>query len=243
MHHRIFVILSACMCMLSSVCAQWRIGATVGVDLNHYDQDNGYAYDRLISPAWGGTGGVSAQYDFLHWLGLRMDLNLTQRNYSSRYFLRKWTDIEGRKQQEQYHYSNLYLLLPVTVSFSFGGEHLRGYADIGGYMGIWSGGRVRGQMQDIYHKEKQADGTYCYQTIEVSEKYPFDKRRDRLFDSGLAGRIGIIYNTPSRLYIMLEAVCYYGLVNNHKTGSEYLKQPGYHTTASLQVGVGYRFLK
>ena len=60
MHHRIFVFFAACLCVLSPVCAQWRVGATVGVDLNRYDQDNGYAYDRIISPAWGGTGGVSA---------------------------------------------------------------------------------------------------------------------------------------------------------------------------------------
>lgn len=243
MHHRIFVFLSACLCVLSPVCAQWRIGATAGVDLNHYYQENGYAYDRIISPAWGGTGGVSAQYDFLNWLGLRMDLNITQRNYSSRYFLRKWIDMDGVEQQEQYRYSNLYLMLPVTVSFSFGGEHVRGYADIGGYMGIWSGGRVRGQMQDEYHYEQQDDGIYRFQTYEVSERYSFDKRRDRLFDAGLAGRIGVIYNAPSHLFVLLEAVCYYGLVNNHKTGSEHIRQPGYHTTAAMQLGVGYRFNK
>lgn len=77
--------------------------------------------------------GITAQYNFLDWLGLRLDWTMAQRNYTSRFYLREWTDLNGDTQYEQYCYTNTYHLLPLTLSFSFGGEHVRGYANIGGY--------------------------------------------------------------------------------------------------------------
>ncbi len=240
--HRIFVLLLAGMCSLAAAHAQWRLGVTAGADLDCYTQENTYAYDRVLTPGWGGTMGITAQYNFLDWLGLRLDWTMAQRNYTSRFYLREWTDLNGDTQHEQYRYTNTYHLLPLTLSFSFGGEHVRGYADIVGYAGHWTSGKYTAQMQDEYHRQwLEGLQTVGYDTYVVEESYAFDKRRDRRFDAGLVGRIGITYTTPVRLFLALEGVCYYGLVNNHITGSEHYQQPGYHTTAALQIAIGYVF--
>lgn len=241
---RILVLCLAGVCSWVVVNAQWRLGVTAGTTVNCYTQENSYAYDRVLAPGWGGTAGITAQYNFFDWLGLRLDWTMAQRNYSSSFYFREWTDFNGQLQHEQYRYTNIYHMIPIAVNFSFGGKYVRGYVDIGGYVAHWTFGRYTAHMADEYHGQwmedlqKRACATYT-----VSEPYTFDKRRDRRFDAGLTGRIGITYTTPVRLFISVEGVCYYGLVNNHLTGSDHYQQPGYHTTAALQIAIGYVFLQ
>lgn len=61
--HRIFVMLLAGVCSLAAAHAQWRLGVTAGGDLNCYTQENSYAYDRVLTSGWGGTAGITAQYN------------------------------------------------------------------------------------------------------------------------------------------------------------------------------------
>ena len=61
--------------------AQWRAGVTVGTTSNHYVFDRQYMSDYNSKDRWGLTMGVSGQYNFTDWLGVRADLNWTQKNY------------------------------------------------------------------------------------------------------------------------------------------------------------------
>ena len=60
-------------------------------------------------------------------------------------------------------------------------------------------------------------------------------------DAGLVGRIGIIFDVYENLYMNVEMVDYWGMVNSHKTGSQYVKQNAYDNTMSFQIGIGYTF--
>ena len=110
--------------------AQWRVGIIEGIDYNVHSQSVHYMTDYNLHGFVGLTSGVSGQYSFYKWLGVRADLLFTQKNYNiSR------TDLS----QVNYTYFNNYLLIPVMASFSFGGDNfpLRGFFNLGNYCGLW----------------------------------------------------------------------------------------------------------
>ena len=88
--------------------AQWRVGANVGASFNHPTIDKQYMTDLLYKDRWGITTGLMGQYDFNEWLGVRAELNLTQKNYRQ-----TRTVIQG----QDYKFLNNYLLMPVMASF------------------------------------------------------------------------------------------------------------------------------
>ena len=103
--------------MVTTAQAQWRVGVTGGTDYNVYRMDQQYMTDYKVDGRWGITMGVTGQYNVNDWLGVRADLNLTQKNY--RHSRVVYSDVD-------YKFTNNYLQLPVMASFSFGGERLRG---------------------------------------------------------------------------------------------------------------------
>ena len=53
----------------------WRVGVTAGADCNTYSMDMQYMNDFRTEGRWGATLGVSGQYNFTDWLGVRADDN------------------------------------------------------------------------------------------------------------------------------------------------------------------------
>ena len=68
------------MCV-TTASAQWKIGVTAGADYNVYNMDLQYMTDYKLDGRWGATLGITGQYDINSWLGVRADLNWTQKNY------------------------------------------------------------------------------------------------------------------------------------------------------------------
>ena len=104
-----------------AVHGQWRVGVTAGTDYNVYTMDKQYESDWQTEGRWGATVGITGQYDVTDWLGIRADLNWTQKNY------RHHRD----RIPISYKYFNDYLQLPVMASLSVGGEKLRGFVNLG----------------------------------------------------------------------------------------------------------------
>lgn len=208
----------------SGLNAQWRLGVTGGGSINWNNIDFGYATTYKQNSKMGGTVMVSGQYNFNDWIGLRVDAGWVQRNYE-RTLTTKFSD--GTVIQK-WNFKRNYLMLPVTASFSCGGENFRGYIDLGGFAGYWLSQKT---IYDSGEKNSQP----------VTEKYVFNDKRDVRFDAGLVGRIGGMYTFDNNMFINLELTDYMGMVNMHKTGSEYIKQNAYDNTLSIQVGIGYTF--
>ena len=108
--------------MVTTAQAQWRVGVTGGADYNVFNMDQQYMTDYKVDGRWGITLGVTGQYNVTDWLGVRADLNWTQKNY--RHSRVVYSDVD-------YKLTNNYLQLPVMASFSFGGERLRGFCNLG----------------------------------------------------------------------------------------------------------------
>lgn len=212
---KLFTILITLLAV-GTASAQWRLGVTGGAALNWHLTDYGYAKQLSNGMGAGGTVMVMSQYNFKNWIGLRADFGWAQRNY-----------IEYMASSEDKYATNLafirnYLLFPVTVNFSFGNERVRGYADVGGFIGGWVSGT------SAYPKQAWA-------------KYEFDSRRDGRFDAGVVARLGISVFVSDNVFLNVEATDYVGLVNSHYTGTEYFYQNAYDNTLAIQLGIGYRF--
>ena len=67
--------------MVTTAQAQWRIGVTGGADYNVFNMDQQYMTDYKVDGRWGVTLGITGQYNVTDWLGVRADLNWTQKNY------------------------------------------------------------------------------------------------------------------------------------------------------------------
>lgn len=204
-----------------TVQAQWRVGVTGGADYNVFSMDKQYMLDYKIDGRWGATLGVSGQYDVNEWLGVRADLNWTQKNY--------------RKQRVQldntdYKFRNDYLQLPVMASFSFGGEKLRGFCNLGVYGGYWLGSHQSG---------KDFNTLTGWSTL-FSETVELHSDRDQRWDCGLLGGIGVEYRIAPHWAAQAEVRYYYSTTSTTKQFTN-VKDYRYNNTTAIQLGGYYIF--
>ena len=219
MRNKAFLIVAVLMMLPVGLRAQWRVGVIEGAVYNIHSQDVHYMTDFSLNGAFGLNSGISGQYSFNKWLGVRADLIFAQRNYKlSR------TDLS----EINYNYLNNYLLLPVMASFSFGGDNfpLRGFANLGYYGGLWL----------TSHRFGTEYNSMSEKTYEFAGPVPFNQEKDNRLDTGLVGGVGMELRCNKHLGVQIEARCYYSLTSQVK---EYMKVND--TTIGLQAGVYYIF--
>ena len=209
--------------MKSELQAQWRVGVLGGATYNEYAINIQYQTDYRYAGAWGWSAAVFGQYDFLDWIGLRAEVEATERNYR---FYRT-----GIYSGTHYTYRNTYLQLPVMAQFSFGGQQVRGFVNTGVYVGDWAAGQQKGSSYDPMSN----------MTFAVDEPYIFQSDKDQRVDFGLAGGLGIEYRPAEHWALHLEGRCYYGLVSTVKQYMHHVKDYRYNTTLGANIGVAYIF--
>lgn len=201
--------------------AQWRVGVTDGGDYNFYSMDKQYMSDLEIQGSPGLTVGISGQYNFKDWLGVRADLNFTQKNYQlHRAMLDKW----------EYFYSNDYMQLPMMAAFSFGGKRLRGFCNLGFYTGVWLNSHLSGTDFNLF------SGKW----VSLDENVKLNADRDNRWDAGLLAAAGIEYLMARHWAIQFEARYYHGLTSTTKPYMR-VNDYRYNSTLAFQVGVYYVF--
>ena len=213
--------------------AQWRIGITGGATYNQYSIDNHYMSDWHFKGAWGkiptngyniyiSTLGLMGQYDFCDWFGIRADFNWTMKDHRQ-YRTMLPTDYETL---------NSYIQLPIMVSFSFGGQKVRGFLNAGIYGGYWLCSYDYGNQQFLMSSTTMS-GTF---------KKEFVEKRDQRFDFGLVGGLGVEWRfkllKKDWAWQIIEARIYYSTLSTQK---DYMKirDPRYNTTLALQSGLCY----
>lgn len=201
--------------------AQWRVGVNGGAIYNHSTISKHYMTDYQWKDRWGVTLGVMGQYDVNDWLGVRAELDWTQKNYRlTRQIL----------SNLDYKYVNNYLQLPVMASFSFGGKQLRGFCNAGVYGGYWlTSGREGTDFNNSSEK-----------VYEFSEDIKFNSERDQRFDFGFVGGIGLEYRFCQRWAAQVEMRYYYSTVSTQKDYMR-LSDPRYNSTLGVQAGLWYSF--
>ena len=208
--------------MLPSLAfAQWRVGVNGGATYNHSTISKHYMTDYQWKDRWGVTLGVMGQYDVKDWLGVRAELDWTQKNY--RLTRQIFSNLD-------YKYVNNYLQLPVMASFSFGGKQLRGFCNAGVYGGYWlTSGREGTDFNNSSEK-----------VYEFSEDIKFNSERDQRFDFGFVGGIGLEYRFCQRWAAQVEMRYYYSTVSTQKDYMR-LSDPRYNSTLGVQAGLWYSF--
>lgn len=201
--------------------AQWRVGVNGGATYNHSTISKHYMTDYQWKDRWGVTLGVMGQYDVNDWLGVRAELDWTQKNYRLTRQILSILD---------YKYVNNYLQLPVMASFSFGGKQLRGFCNAGVYGGYWlTSGREGTDFNNSSEK-----------VYEFSENIEFNDERDQRFDFGFVGGIGLEYRFCQRWAAQVEMRYYYSTVSTQKDYMR-LSDPRYNSTLGVQAGLWYSF--
>ena len=201
--------------------AQWRVGVTAGADYNVFSIDKQYMTDVLFDGRWGVTYGVTGQYNFTDWFGVRADFNLTQKNYRMH---------RANIEEVDLKYRNTYLQLPVMASFSFGGKKLRGFCNLGVYGGYWVHSYRSGEDMNSFTR----------QSFDIKGKVEFDSDRDKRWDCGLVGGVGMEYRFDRHWAAQVEVRHYYSTTSTTK---QYMRNKDYryHSTTAIQLGASYIF--
>ena len=201
--------------------AQWRVGINGGGDLNHFIIDKQYQTDYQFKDRWGGTVGIMGQYDIADWAGIRFELDWMQKNYRQTRETLKVYD---------YKYVNNYLQLPVMGSFSFGGQKVRGFCNLGIYGGYWLNSSRKGFDYNALTQKG----------YDFTEKVEFYDGRDRRWDFGFVGGAGLEYRFASHWAAQVELRYYYSTVSTTKV-NDVAKDYRYNSTLALQAGLWYCF--
>ena len=217
---RFFAAALMVMCVMTA-SAQWRVGITGGADYNMFSMDKQYMTDYDINGRWGVTLGVSGQYDFNNWLGVRADLNWTQKNYRKHRIIVSYMD---------YKLQNDYLQLPVMATFSVGGQKLRGFCNLGVYGGYWLSSHRQGSDFNNFTNYKTS----------FDEKVAFNSEVDQRFDFGFVDGLGLEYRINPRWAVQAEARYYYSTISTTKQYMR-VKDYRYNSTTAIQIGAYYAF--
>ena len=217
------ILLLSAVCLLSvMVQAQWRIGVSAGADYNHYTINTHYQTDYHYDGAWGWTAAVFGQYDFLPWVGLRAEIEATERNHR---FYRT-----GIFAGTNYVLHSTYLQLPVMAQFSFGGTRVRGFVNAGVYAACLLDARYKGTWFDPLSDN----------TVALNQPYPINAQKDQRADFGLAGGVGVEYRFLTHYAMHIEARGYYSFISTVKPYMQ-IRDNRYNTTLSMNLGFSYIF--
>lgn len=224
MRRKLFIsVCFAALTTLPAAAATWFMGFEGGYNYNDYNIETNYAYDMRYKGAGGITVGIPMQLDVVDWFALRMDLQYVQKNhkmYRTHAYKSIYTDTHDH-----------YLQLPILLDFSFGGEKVRGYVGVGGYVGCWAASHREGTALSI-----TTDGLKNYMFDEYRK---LDKRHNSRFDAGLAGNLGIRLKIDDRMAFHAETDFYYGLVSTEKTKGLVAPNPRYNTTYTVLIGITF----
>ena len=186
--------------MVATAQAQWRVGVTGGAAYNVFNMDQQYMTDYKVDGRWGVT---------------------TQKNY--RHSRVVYSDVD-------YKLTNNYLQLPVMASFSFGGERLRGFCNLGVYGAYWLNSHRKGSDWNSF-----SDRTFSF-----DEKVDFYDKRDQRWDCGLVCGLGLEYLINRHWAAQAEVRYYYSTTSTTK---QYMRNKDYryHSTTAIQLGINYIF--
>ncbi len=219
---KLFLLIAAALFVLpQSSSAQWHAGVTVGADYNAFSREKHYMADYTFKGHGGFTFGITGQYDFNDWLGIRADLNLTQKNHQE--YRELFNNVD-------YTVKNNYLQLPVMASFSFGGDRLRGFCNLGVYGAYWLSSNWKGSVVNIFSDL----------VFDIDDNMEFMSERDERWDGGFVGGIGLEYRISYDWSAQAELRHYYSLTSITKDYMQY-NDPRYNSTTAFQLGVNYHF--
>ena len=172
-----------------------------------------------------------------------------------RYRIKPWFAFQGEVQYIQKNYTvqrtghldtmyntvtNHFIDFPLMANFSFGGEKLRLFANLGAYAGVWLYSHRKGTLAASTYNYFELDlekesSRYYYYYYDYDEKAEFNSRRDARFDGGLLAGIGVQYAIPACTFFV-EGRYNYGLTDLQQNYG-YHMLPRMNSTFNARLGV------
>jgi hypothetical protein len=204
--------------------SHFSIGVVGGYAHNYLTTSTGYRAFTAYDAGNSFTMGIAGRYTFNSWLAVQAEPSFIQKNYS-------WRRTDGAKlsiADVHENRTNNYLQLPVMAHFSFGGQQLKGFLNLGAFAGYQVSARREGVTID------RRESPYHY-----DEAFEFDPTRDNRLEYGLLAGIGLEYEW-SPMTFFVEGRYEYGLSDLQKS---YMIQqvPRYNNTCVIQAGALFNF--
>ncbi len=182
--------------------AQFSLGLELGTNKNQlYTNTSNLAFTQYKTGS-GISVGIPVLYKIEDWFSIQATPSFMQKNYS--------VERTGYFQGVYQNSTNGYIQLPVMGQFSFGGEQLRGFVNLGIYGAYWASANVKGAqlnalnpVDTAYYTSPPASATGETNLYNYNEKYEFSTVKDNRMEFGWITGVGISYETQGgyRFYI------------------------------------------
>ncbi len=218
--------------------AQLYIGLEAGGNQNYLITNISNLVSAEYVPINGFNIAIPIQYKVNDWFALEAAPGLIQKNYQ----MQRTGFYAGVYQLTK----NNYFQVPLTAQFSFGGNKLKGYLDLGGYVAYWASSHIKGAFANALN-DQPFGSNYPYYAVTVfdystpyryDEKYQFNSTTDNRLELGLTAGLGISYQACSKCKVFTEFKYYDGLTDLQKKYQQG-GVPKYNETGSLSVGFLY----
>ncbi|MDQ1089675.1 porin family protein [Siphonobacter sp. SORGH_AS_1065] len=220
--------------------AQWSVGIEGGYNQNAlYTNVGALSFTKYV-PQNGFSVGIPVQYKVKDWFSIQADPQFIQKNYE----LKRTQFFEGIYQKN----INSYVQLPLMGRFTFGGEKLKGFLNLGGYASYWSMGRIKGVQANIFSDIESSSDTQEYDRYlelkngySYNEPYTFDERKDNRLELGWLTGVGVSYQYKK--YQFFVEGRYYQSITDQQKNYMINQIPRYNQTYTAQIGCLYQFAK
>ena len=225
--------------------AQLYVGAEVGGNQNYLIKNVSSLNATEIVPKNGITLAAIVQYKFNDWFSVEATPQFIQKNYQ----IQRTGYYTGVYQRTD----NNYLQLPVSAKFSFGTKKWKGFVDLGVYAAYWISSHIKGKIPNILDQSayNQAYNPYVdaptspvvmsetifddYNPYTFSQKYQFDKIKDRRYELGLSAGLGVSYEATPKITVFAEFK-YSDALTDQQKKYQYVQDAQYNETGSFLVG-------
>ncbi len=229
----IIFILCLLIVIANKAQAQILLGLQIGLSSNYLKTNIANRPSTTINSQTGYTIGLPFQYGLKYWLYFQALPNITQKNYT----VSRTGSLQGVYQQN----NNTYLQLPVSLHVIYG-KRLQVFANAGGYIGYWAGGRTKGKAPNIFAVTDTVNATgqqtENFQLTAYNQKYDFNNLRDRRLELGWVVGVGLQYKPQKNYTVFIECNYYQSLTDQQK--AYMINQIAQYTqTFTLSVGCLY----
>jgi Outer membrane protein beta-barrel domain len=218
---------------------QFSIGFESGYNKNYLITNVSNLVSTQYNSLSGFSVGVPVVYQVADWFSLKAVPTFVQKNYQ----MQRTGFYQGVYQNN----TNGYIQLPIMGQFSFGGDALRGFVDIGGYAGYWLTGHVKGTMPNILNQPAYTNTSSNAQPNNVfdeftpynyNEKYTFNNTKDNRLELGVLAGAGLSYQLTDT-YKLYGGATYYNSLTDLQKKYQTGLVPRYNTTYVFSLGVLY----
>ena len=219
---------------ITNTKGQIGIGLETGISNNFLHTDINKLSNTNNQSEYGFIISVPVHYTINSALFLKTAFTVLQKNYS---YIRT-----GAFAGVYTRFTNTYGQLPVMAGINYGNKKINALLQAGVYGAYWLQGKMKGEIPNIYNVTdsigRNGQITENYALAGFNQRYAFDSHKDRRFEFGLTGGLGLIYFLNTRNSVIVEANYSHSFADQQKN---YMLNQGKRLNQTLAVTAGYLY--